>query len=780
MVEKSTKPPAKPKPKPKLPAKAKARAPDSIAKKLAGKRVLLTGVTGFLGQAVFERFLLDFPDTKLLLLVRPQLGSTGRQRVESLLSRPTFNALRDHVGIDGIMRMLDERVEVIDGDFSEDLPALPRDIDVVVHCAAAVSFDPPIDEGFRTNLLGAVRFYEAVVAGGSRPHLVHVSTAYVAGNRKGVIPEATLDHRVGWREEAQLALQARSDVEAASRRPELLDDFLAKAKKEHGRAGPRSVADDAEERRKAWVTKRLVNYGRARAQTLGWPDNYTFTKAMGERAVEELAAQANVPLSIVRPSIIESAIEHPFPGWIEGFKMAEPIILAYGRGTIPEFPGIPEGIVDIIPVDYVVNAMLAVAANPPEPSVPAYYHVSSGHRNPLQYQGLYVLVRAYFEEHPLPERGRGEVKVPEWSFPGNLRVERLLKSAEKLVSTADRVVSHLPKSKRMRDLVARVDRDKGRVEFIRRYADLYGAYTEAEVIYTDDRTLALFRSLAKADQRTFPFDSALVDWRYYLQDVHCPSVTMGLRALSSGRVKPKVRIREREQLVLALFDMEGTILPSNVVESYVWARMADLPFEDWPRELFSVFSKIPSYLLADRRDRGEFLRTFFRRYENASVEGIDRLVDEVVSEFMLQKVSAAAVRRIREHRAAGHRTIMITAAAEPFIRPLAPLFDVVIGARLAVKDGVYTGYLAEPPLVGEARAAWLHRYAAEEGADLKQSYAYADSHSDLALLRAVGNPVVVSPDAALLRVARRRRWPVEVWGMSGGMPRVRFPKPAVR
>ena len=141
------------------------------------------------------------------------------------------------------------------------------------------------------------------------------------------------------------------DVEAASRKPEILDAFLRKARSEHGRAGPQSVAEDAEERRKQWVTKRLVQYGRARAQTLGWPDNYTFTKAMGERAVEELAAEHGVSLSIVRPSIIESSYAHPFPGWIEGFKMAEPIILAYGRGSIPEFPGIPEGSIDIIPAD---------------------------------------------------------------------------------------------------------------------------------------------------------------------------------------------------------------------------------------------------------------------------------------------------------------------------------------------------------------------------------------------------------------------------------------------
>jgi fatty acyl-CoA reductase len=760
--------------------KPRPKAPTSIVKRLAGKRVFVTGVTGFLGQAVFERLLLDFPDTRIVLLVRPQLGSSGRQRVESMFGRPTFDVLREREGNDGLVRLLDERVEVVDGDFTQARPELPSDLDVAIHCAAAVAFDPPIDEGFQTNLLGALQLYEGVLASGSRPHLLHVSTAYVAGVRKGVIPEATLDHRVDWRTEAELALQARADVEAASRKPELLDGFLSKARKEHGRAGPQSVANDAEDRRTSWVTKRLVQYGRARAQTLGWPDNYTFTKAMGERAVEELAAEHGVPLSIVRPSIIESSYEHPFPGWIEGFKMAEPIILAYGRGTIPEFPGIPEGIVDIIPADYVVNAMLAAAASPPEPATPAYYHVSSGSRNPLQYKGLYEYVREYYERDPLPQQGRGSVRVPEWTFPGNLRVERLISTAERAVELADKVVTHLPKSKKMRDLVARVDRDKGRVEFVRRYSDLYGAYTEAEVIYTDDRTLELFGSLSKADQKRFPFDSAAMDWRYYLEDVHCPAVTAGLRALSSARAKPQVRIREREQLVLALFDMEGTLLPSNVVESYVWSRMADLPWDQWPSELVSVFSRVPSYLMADRRDRGEFLRTFFRRYEGATIEGIERLVEEVVSEFMLQKVSAPAVRRIREHRAAGHRTVLITAAAEPFIQPIAPLFDVVIGAKLEVKDGVYTGYLAEPPLVGEARGAWVRRYAQLEGADLKQSYAYADSHSDLALLRSVGNPVAVSPDAALLRVAKRRRWPIEEWEMSGGMPRVRFPKPALR
>jgi alcohol-forming fatty acyl-CoA reductase len=82
--------------------------------------------------------------------------------------------------------------------------------------------------------------------------------------------------------------------------------------------------------------------------------------------------------------------------------------------------------------------------------------------------------------------------------------------------------------------------------------------------------------------------------------------------------------------------------------------------------------------------------------------------------------------------------------------------------------------------VGEARAAWLRRYAQQEGVDLRHSYAYADSYSDLPLLRAVGNPVAVSPDSSLYRFARRRRWPIETWTMSKGMPKVRFPRAAAR
>jgi fatty acyl-CoA reductase len=747
----------------------------AIRDALAGRTVLLTGVTGFLGTAVLERLLAEFPGAHVVVLIRSRDGVAASARLhQEVLAGAAFEGLRRTHGTAGLRELVEERVTVVAGDVN-DAVDLPPGIDVVIHCAATVSFDPSIDEAFRTNVDGALGLYRAVLATGAHPHLVHVSTAYVAGVAKGIVPEAPLGHDVDWPTELRAAYDARRTAEEASRRPEQLDHFVAEARRRHGRAGPMTVSADAEKRRGAWVHRRLVQYGRARAQTLGWPDVYTFTKALGERAVEELAAEHGVPLSIVRPSVVESALRHPHPGWIQGFKMAEPIILAYGRGAIPEFPGIPDAILDLIPVDLVVNALLAVAARPPA-DAHAYYHVCSGSRNQLSFWRLYELVRDYFRAHPLPERGRGTVRVPEWSFPGRRRVESRLRAGERLVDGVDAILTRLPATGRVRSWVRDLDRQRGRLEFVRRYADLYGAYTETEVIYTDPRTVELFASLPEADRRDFPFDAAQIDWRYYLQDVHCPAITVALRFPSPRRPDPAVRLVPRANGTLAVFDMEGTILDSNVVESYVWLRMAELPGWEWTSELGSLARRLPGYVRADRRDRAEFLRSFYRRYEGASVDGLARLIDEDVAELVLRRASAGAIRRIREHRAAGHRTVLITGAIEPFVRPLAPLFDEVVAARLGVDGGRFTGRLAAPPLVGEARAAWLRAFAAERGADLTQSHAYADSHSDLPLLRAVGNPVAVNPDIALYRVARSHRWPVESWKRANGTPRVLVPE----
>jgi hypothetical protein len=130
-----------------------------------------------------------------------------------------------------------------------------------------------------------------------------------------------------------------------------------------------------------------------------------------------------VPVTIVRPSIIESALREPSPGWIRGFRMAEPVIISYAQGLLKEFPGIPEGVVDVIPVDIVVAATIDAAARRPEPeATPEVVQVASGAANPLRYRRLVGMVQQWFSEHPLYDAKGQPIVVPAWSFPGRGRV----------------------------------------------------------------------------------------------------------------------------------------------------------------------------------------------------------------------------------------------------------------------------------------------------------------------------------------------------------------------
>src|SRR4029453_13160049 len=164
---------------------------------------------------------------------------------------------------------------------------------------------------------------------------------------------------------------------------------------------------------------------------------------------------------------------------------------------------------------------------------------------------------------------------------------------------------------------------------------------------------------------------------------------------------------------LAIFDLDGTIMSTNVIEQYLCARLPELSRPHQRAEVGQVMRRLPSYLRAEQRDRGTFLRAVYRRYRGADLAALERFVDTARAPHILTGLSPEAVRRIREHRAAGHTTILITGVVRPLTRPIQPLFDVIVAAEPGVdQEGRCTGFLTAPPLVGESRAAWLKHYAA--------------------------------------------------------------------
>ena len=198
------------------------------------QHVLLTGATGFVGQAVLEKLLYCCPGTRITVLVRPRGELTAQRRAERLLRKPVLRRWRDAVGPQDAAAEFARRVQVLSGDLA-DVPELPDGLDVVIHSASSVSFDMPIDQAFAANVGGPERLYERLLETGADPHIVHVSTSYVAGLRKGIAEERRLEHDVDHAAEQASALQARAEVESASRRPEVLEPLLRRAEAEQTR-----------------------------------------------------------------------------------------------------------------------------------------------------------------------------------------------------------------------------------------------------------------------------------------------------------------------------------------------------------------------------------------------------------------------------------------------------------------------------------------------------------------------------------------------------------------
>jgi alcohol-forming fatty acyl-CoA reductase len=774
-----------------------------IAEAFKGKTVLVTGSTGFLGKSLVEKCLRAIPEVgRINLAIRSSARRPAAERLErEVLSSPAFKRLKEEIGAEAFEKLVKDKLAVLELDLGRDGLGLTdagreqlRACDIVIHSAAAVEFDNPADLSAQTNLLGAARMVEALKSTGARPHLVHISTAYVGGMLRGLVrEEAPLDPGLNWRHEAAVLSNLRAPVEEESRRPEILNKLRREARSRMGPAGTPAVARATERLRDRWVKDRLIERGRVHANAMGFADIYSFTKAMAEHAVVEL--HGDIPLSIVRPSIIESALDEPFPGWLEGFRMAEPLILAFGRGILRDFSGLPDSLLDIIPADFVVNTVLAVAANPPPDEKPRVYHAASGSRNPLRFRRITDEASTYFGRHPLRDRYGQAIGTPTWTYPTRGELATRARTALRLVDAAQWAVERLPLGANVTQLSDELNEERERLERGINLIQLYGVYTEVDCIFDTRHLMSIWDKVPAAERKKFPFDPALYDWEHYFQDVHFPTVVRMSRAETvarkgkqpSGSTVPKaesntvraaIERRTGRSDVVAVFDVDGTLVETNVVEYFLWMRLRAQPLDEWPAFMGQMLRDAPRWLYLERRSRAEFQRSFYREYDGLDYEVMKRLGREALDAVTLRRIYPEGMRRIREHKRAGHRVLLLTGALDVVVKPLAELLEVEVDcARLLVKDGRLTGDLESPPPAGEARGTLLEEYASRSGVVLSESFAYADSLSDLPMLELVGTPVAVNPDARLSQVAGQRGWRIERWRMAPGNWRLPMPDP---
>src|SRR4051794_581019 len=211
----------------------------------------------------------------------------------------------------------------------------------------------------------------------------------------------------------------------------------------------------------------------------------------------------------------------------------------------------------------------------------------------------------------------------------------------------------------------------------------------------------------------------------------------------------------------AFFDLDKTLMEGS--SAFHFARASYQAGQLSRRELASaVRANIRFRLKGSTDEATDLLRTqVYAAIAGKRVVDLQRLTPQVLA-GILPMLYPQMLEVAYRHQDAGRPAYIVTAASQEIAELLAHVlvFDGGIGARSEVLDGVYTGRPDGPFTYREGKAEAIRQIAAERGYDLAESWAYSDSESDLPMLRVVGHPVAVNPDAALARVARDQGWEI--------------------
>jgi len=516
----------------------------------AGKTLFVTGASGYLGKVLLERVLWQFPQVRrIVLLMRPHGASNPDAAVSlraehAVFGSSIFNRLRVRHAED-FDNFIRDKVTAVAGDLAcpdlglsaNSLEMLGSELDFIINLAAEVNFQGRLDYAVRSNTQGPRHLLEFATRF-RNPILLHVSTAYVSGHRTGPIPEQALQPDVSifdlmgianldfFRTENEIAIAQRlgESVERESQTRAARSEFRQSVIVQFPSAritGADSLDGVAERNRRRWVRDVLSQEGLSRARRFGWIDTYSFTKALGEQL---LVKSANgVPVIILRPSIVESTLYQPEPGWIEGFRMSSPVLFGYGQGVLPDFPARRDAVIDFIPADFVVSALLASLTAPPGGSNPKVFQVASGWENPLRWHQLMDYTYDYFCQLPL--RGDCGPIVPRpWSYPSSRAFDAWVRRRRLMLQLAHDVcerLDFLPSAARRRDKLAVQGNNLKRLESIAR---LYAGYCGLDCRFQTDNTRQLYRSLPNEDQREVFFDPTAIDWATYFREIQLPGV----------------------------------------------------------------------------------------------------------------------------------------------------------------------------------------------------------------------------------------------------------------
>ena len=562
--------------------------PFSVRRALGGKRVLLIGVTGFIGKVWLANTLMDLPEIgKLYLLIRRQKSSVAQTRFEKMMEGspvfdPLFQKYGDHLGA-----LLAEKIEVVEGDVAQPdigldavtAARLRTDLDLIINSSGLTDFNPDLRDALAVNVDSTLHLIE-FIRGSAHAALLHLSTCYVAGQRDGRVSERVrpnytpthmkdFDAEKEWHRLHELVESAEARVEGPEVTEELRKQALDKEHAAKGLSGP-ALENQVRKNKVRWLRNYLTEEGTRRAKELGWPNTYTFTKSLAESMIAKAIAMtrakdgAPLPIAIVRPAIVETSVSKPFRGWNEGINTSAS--LSYLLGTsFRQLPSNERKRLDIIPVDAVCAGMTLIGAALVERRHDPLYQLATSVTNPCDMGRSIELTTLGHRRHYRAQEGLEYwLRLRMDAIPvSKERYQRMSAPAQKMIiKSIQRIMAPLPSA--MKKPLAKTERNLERVEKLVGLFEPFILHNEHD--FVADNVEKLSQALTPEEKEIFGYDTAGLDWWEYWIDIHIPALRRWTYPLIEGR-----SLEAREPRVLHMPPSTGATptptprpdLPSN-------------------------------------------------------------------------------------------------------------------------------------------------------------------------------------------------------------------------
>jgi alcohol-forming fatty acyl-CoA reductase len=520
----------------------------SVREALCGKQILLVGVTGFIGKVWLVNLLTDLPEIgKIHLLIRRQRSSSAQRRLERIVEEsPAFDPLDQRHG-DHLAEFLGQRIEVVEGDVSqpglglepEARARLAKSLDLVINSSGLTDFNADLRDALSSNVVAVAHLVE-FIRECDHAGLIHLSTCYVAGARDGRVTEDlhanyTPAHLPDFDAERELRsleeMIRKAEEHAASEEVTAALERQVLGKRAAKKGIPGAELENLIRRnRTRWLRNRLTKAGTRRARRLGWPNTYTFTKSLAESLIGSRGA--DLPVAVVRPSIVESSTAQPFRGWNEGINTSAP--LSYLLGTyFRQLPTNERKCLDVIPVDLVCRGITLIAAAVVTRRHQRLYQLATSAHNPCDMGRSIELTNLAHRKHYLAQQDLEHwLRTKFETIPvSKSRYKKLSVPAQRaVVQGINRAAAALQFK---RPPLARRERDLARVE---KLIELYEPFIlENEHVFEAQNVRLLSEALPPQEKETFGYDDGAIDWWDYWINIHIPALRKWCYPLLEGR-----------------------------------------------------------------------------------------------------------------------------------------------------------------------------------------------------------------------------------------------------